>query len=359
MTDETPAPDEFKLSEEEAFTLALAKHWLMLQDVDGERNAKRRDRKGDFIAAYRRQFRELLAAIHRPAADVPEPYAEAIGARLQHSDWLPAFSSLLSNCWYQEYVLLLATWEVIAATLGTVSKRDRAVLLTIELLCFEPWSGEVNLLKRTRLEQVIAIAAAFGAPIDADDVRDLDRDITRRLHKLGVGVSWKRLGLIGVAGTGLVVVTGGSAAGVLGPAMASVGGVGLVAQLAARPLDRQLNKTSTRSLPRELVKLQVQTNYWMLREKSDVAKARLVAQAMEQALREQEARTEELEAVLASVVEKLALTRSALGEVDRLTAERDELKKQLEVSQEIQRLYELTGADLRESIVQFRPALSA
>jgi hypothetical protein len=89
MSDESRPLDDFKLSDEEALVLAVAKHWLMAEDVERDDDEKRLLQKRAVLADYRSRMRETFAR-ELSGENIPDPDPDAIAARLLRPDWAPA-----------------------------------------------------------------------------------------------------------------------------------------------------------------------------------------------------------------------------------------------------------------------------
>ncbi|MEJ7656579.1 MAG: hypothetical protein WKF33_06085 [Thermoleophilaceae bacterium] len=130
--------DQFRLTDEEALTLAAAKLWLMQHDLD-------KDPDPEDICAKRPVILEYALALHRAceaqfgAEGVPDANPTELRARVDHVSWAPAVRRALGDLPFDKARALCTNWSVVAGMLSKVRRRDRAVLLCVELAVFYPW----------------------------------------------------------------------------------------------------------------------------------------------------------------------------------------------------------------------------
>jgi hypothetical protein len=384
MTGKPRPLDDFKLSDEEALVLAAAKHWLMARDLKLEKNDKRRAAKRKATEQYRHLMRQTFA-LERSGEDVPDPDPASIAARLQEPDWAPPFRHLLATCDDRAFISLLRDWDVVRAVLGTVGGRSRSVLLTVELLCFHPWPPKVGFTKGLPKKVLIDMAGAFGSPVGADYVREIDRDITKRTRVLALTLNWKRIALVSVAGIALGAVTGGLGAaavgtatggtmglsgaaaanaglallgggslaaggmGVAGGTLVVTGAAGLGAGAAAGGAGA-FHAISTGDVLIDMVKLDVLTKYVILREQAEPDKARTVVGLTEEGVRKAEAEVQRLRREVAKLSEVKDIAEAALKKID-------ELKEQLKTAEASVKLYKAEADALRAQVESYQPEL--
>ena len=362
----------------------------MVEDLNRERKGKRVWPKQAALDEYRKLMRETFALEHA-GTDVPEPVPDAIAVRVREPEWVPATRRLLAGCSDGVFVSLLGDWQVVAALLGTVKKRDRAVLLTVELLCFHPWPSKIEFVRGLRNEKVEAIAAAFGAPVGTKYVRDIEHDIVSRTRWLALKLGWRRIALIAAGGIALGAITGGlgavavgtaigGAMGLSGAAAANAGlallgggslaaggmgvaggtlvvtGVASVGVGAAAGGGTAVHAMSAAEVLADMVKVAVVTKYVMLREQSEPDKARTVVGLTEQALREADAEAERLRAQLKELSELKTVAEASVEALKAYEEENDALKARLKAAEERAKVYEAGAASLRSEIESYREA---
>lgn len=205
--------DLFRLTEEESFVLVATKWWLMAQDRDLDPDAPDREAKAPVVLQY---GLEVHRACQRELQcfddDLPPVEREALLERVRRPGWPPAVRRALGDAPFEAVESLFADWPFIAALLKTITRRERAVLLTVELASYYPWPPDVLYEQDVRDEQLGAIVDALGAPVDRELLQELDREIATRARRLAAkNVNWARLGLLAGGAAALSLLTAGLA----------------------------------------------------------------------------------------------------------------------------------------------------
>ena len=205
--------DLFRLTEEESFVLVATKLWLMAQDRDLDPDAPDREAKAPVVLQYGLEVHRACQREVECSDDaLPPVEREALLERIRRPGWPSAVRRALGDAPFETVESLFADWPFIAALLKTVARRERAVLLTVELASYYPWPPDVLYEKNVRDEQLGAIVDALGAPIDRELLHELDREIAARARRLAAkNVNWARLGLIAGGGAALSVLIAGLA----------------------------------------------------------------------------------------------------------------------------------------------------
>lgn len=197
-----PVVQELQFTDDEELVLTVLQQVMIGRDLVAEKARARTEIK----TRYRNEFAVAAASTYwsRPA-DLPdwavEP-AAAIAAKV------PAHQRPLV--------------EAAAAAFGPhVGKRSRALLLTIELVAFQPWGEQASWVARARRDALAAVAGYLPAlrPGDLDAVQSEFAAVSRAVARRNV--RWGRLAAASAAGIVLGVATMGVAAPVIG---AAVGG---------------------------------------------------------------------------------------------------------------------------------------
>jgi hypothetical protein len=328
--------EDMRLDADEVLVLTLLQQLMIGRDLIAEKNSERARTKQRF----RDGFAQATTMAHWSRGDdLPEwarEGATAIAARV------PAQQRRLIE-------------EAAPAFGGRVQRRSRALLLLIELVAFQPWSGGVDWVPAARRDALAAAASHLTAlrPGDLRAVTDEFDAVLRALARRNV--RWGRvvaasaaglvlgvasmgvaapaigaavgglLGLSGAAATsaGLAALGGGSlAAGGFGVA----GGTALLTGLAALggagagAAGSRVTGWSASQVVAAAVKLDVVARMVLLDAENDEAKARLVVEGLQ-------ARLDEVGTTIGRLAEQL---RRLSTENARLTAENQELRRRLE-----------------------------
>lgn len=203
----------FRLTEEESFVLVATKWWLMSQDRDLDPDVPDREAKAPVVLQYGLEVhRACQREVGCTEEDLPAVEREALLERIGRAGWPAAVRRALGDAPFEKVESLFTEWPFIAALLKTVTRRERAVLLTVELASFYPWPPSILYEKEVRDDQLAAIVKTMGAPIDRDDLTELDHEIARRARQLATkNVDWARLGLLAAGGAALSLLTAGLA----------------------------------------------------------------------------------------------------------------------------------------------------
>lgn len=199
----------FRLTEEESFVLVATKWWLMSQDLDLDPDAPDREAKAPVVLQYGLEVhRACQRELECTEDNLPPVEREALLERIRCPGWPPAVRRVLGDAPFEKVEFLFADWPFIAALLKTVTRRERAVLLTVELASFYPWPPSILYEKGVRDEHLAAIVEAMGAPIDRDCLNELNQEIATRARRLAAkNVNWARLGLLAGGGAALSLLT--------------------------------------------------------------------------------------------------------------------------------------------------------
>lgn len=373
MADQRVA-DLFSLTCQEAFVLAAAKWWLMSEDLRKDPDLDDRVAKRPVVLQYgvelHRAFQLELG--HRDD-DVPEPTREALLQRMRGPEWPAAVRRSLGDADYDTVEALFSDWTFVASLLKSVTSRERAVLLTVELACLYPWPPNVKYEPGVREKELAGLVDAMAAPISRDYINDLDQALATSARKLArKKLSLGRLGLL-AGGGAVLVLSGGLGMGML--AAMTLGGAGGYAGATAvgeastaffgNPLAAggyniagdTLNTTTTAAgggagaTLTDLVKIEVLTEYYLIRERNQPDLARAVVVATEKRLRQTEAEMNELRAQVDQAQQLVGLQAQTAELLQAREAELEEVREQLEDAQrardyqqrELERLRELLG----------------
>ena len=313
----TDLVDEFRLSPEEAFTLAVTKLWLMERDLACDPDEKDRRAKRPVIRDYVAALQGTLEPSSY-AASAPPPLAQDLVAMIGAPGWLPALERCLSGLPLQEVRRLLRQRRVVMRLLHEVDSRERAILLTIELASFYPWPRKIKFEKGVRETRLRDAVGAMG--LRAENLWEIDGEIRKRSKAMARRkVNWARVGVIAAGGAALGALAGpfaapyigtaiGGAMGLSGAAatsagLALLGGGSLAAGgmgMAGGALVVSGTITATgagaaagigwwREIPEgavfaDSVKLDVTTEYLVLRHESDLPKASELAERTSEAI---------------------------------------------------------------------------
>lgn len=390
MADNTSPLDDFKLSDEEALVLAVAKYWLMSDDARAEKHEERREVKKAAVVNYRELMRGAFD-LSRASTNLPEPTLAALVARLGQRGWAPAVRRALADCELRRFDALVLNWTFVSKLMETVKSRDRSVLLTIELLCFHPWPPKVKFDKGLRQEQVDALAKAFYAPIGHDYVREIDHEIVSRARRFALRLGWKRIALVAVGAVALGAVTGGLGAaavggaiggtmglsgaaavnaglaflgggslaagglGVAGGTMVVVGAAGASAGAAAGG-GAAMHAMSASDVLADMVKVDVLAKYVVLREQSEPQKVRKVVVLTEKAVRDSEREAERLRVQIKNLSELKHLADASVELVKQRENEVKELKEQLKTAEASAKLFAAEASSLRSQLESYEQA---
>ncbi len=341
-----PVADQFAITASEAFILGLAKFWLMREDADSDPDEEDREVKQPLTRGYAQALhRAYSGAGDKGPVPLVNPSLEALVDVVGSDGWADSVMSSLGSLPFEDAEVMMANRRLLDAALETVSSRERSVLILVEMSSFYPWPGKVKYEKRKRRELLDHIADQMPKA-SAKFAREIDRALRRRITRLTLkNFKWRRfaavagggaviglmtgglaapavgaivgtyaLGLSGAAATsaGLAMLGGGSlAAGGAGMAggtlmVAGVAGFGAGATGAARVMAAGANNST--AVLADMAKLEVLTEYALVRGRSDEEKRRSVVAGLEQTVRDAESALAELaerEARLSAQVDKL------------------------------------------------------
>jgi hypothetical protein len=389
--DSKRAVKQFTLSDEEAFVLAAAKLWLMEEDLSLDPDQSDREAKRKVVTQYARELHEVFR-LERGSGRPVTPQRDRLLARLKGSRWPAALRRSLGTADRPTMRRLFRDWQFISGLLDTVKRRDRAVLLAVELAAFYPWPPKVKYEKDVRARKLAAIAEAMGAPLTAEYVQELDRELRRRARKFALrNLNWKRVGLVAGGGAVLGAITGGLAAPLIGGAIGSTmglsgaaatnaglallgggslasGGLGVAGGTlfvsgvasagggAAAASGDALRASGSAYVFADMVKLDVLTEYMLIREQREPDKVRAVVVATEQSVRNTEAEV----ARLRTKVDELKALADLQGETAKLVrareAELDETKDALKQARLKVKLLEAERGRLQDRLDELNQA---
>jgi hypothetical protein len=248
--------------------------------------------------------------------------------------------------------------ECAPAFCGHIERRSRALLLLIELVAFEPWSGGVGWVPAAR-RGALAAAAGHLSGLRPGDLRAVTNEFDAILRALARrNVRWGRVAAVSAAGLVLGVASMGVAAPVIGAAvggvlgfsgaaatsagLAALGGgsmaaggfgmaggtvlltgLGALGGASAAAAGSRLTGWSASQVVAAAVKLDLVTRMVLLDAEGDEVKARLVVEGLQ-------TRLDEVGATLGRLAEQL---RQLKADNSRLTAENAELRRRLEAEQ--------------------------
>jgi len=374
---------EFQLSGEEAFVLAVAKFWLASRDQATDPDEDDQTRKRPPVHLYGLELHRAFEQEQAFDAAV-EPTRDVLLARLGQPGWPAALRRSLGNASVDDAWSVMRHWSFVSGLLSTITRRQRAVLLCVELAAFNPWPSDVKFEKGPRQDNLKMLCGAMGAPLGHNYIEDIDRALRRKAFRLALrNTNWMKVGAIVAGGAVLGAITGGLAAPFIGGAIgggmglsgaaaanaglallgggslaaggfgvaggtfvvAGVAGVGAGTVVGGGTIAHQM---STAQVFADLVKLDVLTEYMLIREQSEPAKVRTVVRMTEQSLRASEAqlstmrqRLEELD----QVVELQQATEQLLIETE---TERDELRAEVKTQEQVIKLLKAELSSLHD-----------
>lgn len=331
--------EEMRLDADEMLVLTLLQQFMIGRDLIAEKNAKRAQSKQRF----RDGFAQVATMAHWSRGDdLPEwarEAAAAVAARVPSQQRRPIE-------------------EAGPVFGGQVQRRSRAMLLIIELVAFQPWSGGVDWVPAARREALAVVASHLSA-LRPGDLRAVTNEFDAVLRALARrNVRWGRVaaasaaglvlgvasmgvaapaigaavgGLLGFSGAaatsaGLAALGGGSvAAGGFGMAGGTVllTGLGALGGVGAGAAGSRVTGWSASQVVAAAVKLDVVARMVLLDAEGDEAKARLVVEGLQ-------GRLDEVTTTIGRLAEQL---RRLSTDNDRLTAENKELRRRLEAEQ--------------------------
>lgn len=380
---------EFALTEGEALVVAACKLWLMTEDRDLDPDADDRRAKSPVILLYavelHRAFQRELAA-----ADIPDADVASLLKPTRQPGWPAALRRALGDMQFEDMSRTVAHWSFVEGLLKTVTARDRAVLVAVEMAAFFPWPPGTKYEKGIREAKLAAIAEALPK-MSPDFMRELDHELRRRARNLSLQANWKKLAAIGGGGAVLGLVTGGLAApligGMVGGAMGlsgaaavnaglaamgggslAAGGFGMaggtmvvagvagVGAGAAGAGGTAVHQATASEVFAAAVKVDVLTEYMLVRGKSQPQKIRLVVAGVQKLLQQKESDVTRLEhriAELERLPVQLAQTQElVLAGEDEL----EQLKKQLKDKEKTVKLLEAEVRSLKNKASQAEDA---
>lgn len=216
---------EMRPTPEEAIFLAVAKLQIMSGDLRADPDWQDRITKRKTIDSY---VRALLGAF---AAEVPDAEGAARSLKSLRSctaneEWADEFRQTLSPLEPEDALRVLEDNELFESMCRSVTRKDRGLILLVELASFYPWDPKIKFEKDSR--QVISrqIAKSFTASVGAEDFDKIDQQLKLRAKKFAnKGLDWKKLIPLILGGTALGVLTGGMAAPLIGSAIGSAMGL--------------------------------------------------------------------------------------------------------------------------------------
>lgn len=365
MNGAQPITNLFSPTEEEALALALSKYWLMARDAVVDPDLPDVQAKQPAVLHYAIELhRACQLELGARDDDVPAAAAGALLTRMARPDWAAPVRRALGDADFDTVDALLSDWEFIAAVLErTVRNRARAVLLTVELCAFYPWPPGTKYEKTTRNAELRDMVDAMDAPISYDYLEELDRALVEQARRLALRhLSWGKLlagratassllanrrpwlaaeAAVGGASYGAGVLVK-EAKGVLGNPLAA-GTYGVAGVTLDPGLSTSQAGGSAASLG-DLAKLDVLTEYFLIRERNEPDLAKAVAAATEHRLRQTEAEVDELTARLAKVERAADLAEQAAQALEEREAEIERLRAEL-ADTEIARGYQARAAE--------------
>jgi hypothetical protein len=368
----------FSLTPEEAFVLAVAKAWLMSQDLQRDPDLPDQEAKHPALLQYTLELhRAFQQDLDFDEDDVPDPTRDGLLSCMRESHWARPTRRALGDANYETLVGLLSDWLFVSAALKTVTSRARGVLLSVELAAFYPWPPGIKYEDGVRADLLGQLVDAMAAPISAAYLQELDRALVDRARKLALkNINWGRIGLLAGGGAVLSVMTMGVATPLLAAAMgggawgamtyagfSAVGEAGGVlfgnplaaggytvagATLGTATVAESGGSTMTLN---DLVKLDVLTEYYLIRERNEPDLARAVVAAAE-------SRVRRTEAELADIRERVDDLQQLVGlqaQTEQLLAQREaELEQTKQTLADTQKAGEYQRREL-ERLREFVP----
>jgi hypothetical protein len=395
MNDMSEAPDsdsdierQFALTDEEAVVLAAAKLWLMEEDLAGDPDLGDRSKKAPIVEGYISELHLALRAASEGIEADSDSSREALD-RIGDPRWVSGFSRYLGDLSRDDARRELRSWALMERLLTTVSRRDRAVMLIIELAAFHPWPSGVKYERGLRERNLSRLVEAMAAPVGSDYLRQLDDELRRRARRFArKGINWTRFGVVAAGGAVLGAITGGLAAPLVGAAIGSTmglsgaaassaglallgggsiaaGGLGMAGGTALVSASASLGslglasgvawwrETSSNSVLTDAVKLDVLTEYVILREQTDSDKARLIIRRTEARLSEAEEEVAALRARVESLTGVIDERDRTRDELEKVKQERDELTEQLADLRKKNHYLQSLADDLKARVDEF------
>lgn len=328
--------EEMRLDADEMLVLTLLQQVMIGRDLIAEKNTTQAQTKQRF----RDGFAQVATMAHWSRGDDLPGWAREAAATV--ADRVPA----------QQRRAIEEAGPVFG---GQVQQRSRALLLLIELVAFQPWSGGVDWVAAARRD-ALAVAAGHLSALRPSDLRAVTNEfdavlgaLARRKVRWGRVVAASAAGLVlGVASMGVAAPAIGAAVGGLlgfsGAAATSAGlaalgggsvaaggfgmtggtvlltGLGALGGVGAGAAGSRVTGWSASQVVAAAVKLDVVARMVLLDAEGDEAKVRLVVEGLQ-------GRLDEVTTTIGRLAEQL---RRLSADNDRLTAENKELRRLLE-----------------------------
>jgi hypothetical protein len=210
---------------EEAVVLAVSKLHLMESDLASDPDWDDRVEKRKTVNAY---VRALVSAFAGEVDEREKPLSSLGDLRkcARGNGWSDRIRATLGSFDPEDARRVLLDDDFLTALLGSVERRDRALVLLVELAAFYPWAPNVKFEEGSRERACERITQAMSTSVSTRDFSFIDSQLNERAKKLeDKGVNWRRLVPLIVGGTALGIITGGAAAPLIGTAIGGAMGL--------------------------------------------------------------------------------------------------------------------------------------
>lgn len=383
---------DFEFTDDEAFVVALTKLWLMEEDRANDPDPPDREAKEPDCLVFAVEFHRACQIEVNAKTEIERVDVVGLSAAMTGVGWAPDVRRALGDLSLSDFRRLLRKRELVEAALSTVERRARAVVISVELASFFPWPRKVKFEKDVRSDRLSWIAEAMPR-MTSDYMEELDREIRNRMRKQALrNIDLKKVGLIAGGGAIIGLVTGGLAApaigGVVGGWMglsgaaavngglallgggslaaggfgvaggtvvvAGAAGVGLGGVAGGAGAARGLTRAEVAA---DMVKVDVLTEYYLLREQREPDKARAVIRATQRSVARVEEKTKIAKAKIDELEESmLELIDTAQDTVEAQRHEISDLKRDLKESKGIEKTLRSEVRRLESRLAEFEAA---
>jgi hypothetical protein len=210
---------------EEAIVLAISKLHVMESDLESDPDWDDRVEKRKTIEAF---VGALCSAFAGEVDEDSKPVTSmsSLTKCIRSESWADRVRATIGGMDPEDARRVLLDRGFLESILTTVARRDRALVLLVEMASFYPWTKKVKFEQGTRERVCRDIAELMPASVGSEDFDLIDRQLKERAKDLGrQGVNWKRLVPLIVGGTAIGIITGGAAAPLIGTAIGGTMGL--------------------------------------------------------------------------------------------------------------------------------------
>ena len=216
--------NDIKFSEEEELVLASVKLAIMEKDLAADPDLPDRIAKRKAIDSYVTALVTQFQAGEK-TDELPGRISDIQGW-IGKDDWPGRFRRCLGALDPQDARPIFTDGGVLARMLDRVTRRDRALLLLIELAAFYPWGDKVKFEKGVREEALERIVTRIAADVDVGYFHEVEDALAKRKKSLaGSERNWGKIAAFAGGAAVLGVLTMGMAAPVIGTAIGGAMGL--------------------------------------------------------------------------------------------------------------------------------------